>query len=434
MKRLKWLWIAWAVLVIPLIAAYAIDRLLLAPSCPDCHEEQTKALKLFTPESEGLVRIRASGLEFRARVAGFEENPDGEGVVLLHGFAATSIMWEPLTEKLAGQGYRVVAFDQRGYSPGANPSRVNAYTSGRLAADVIAIAAAVGFDRLHVVGHDFGGAIAWTAADHFPHEVMSVASLSTPHPAALAEALETPGAQWAHSSYVLFYRMPWLPELVLGFNGASYLQNRIWQWLPEEHVEEYRRVFAGPGALHGPLNWYRAFEFNSHDPLGKITQPSLYLWGTEDGAFGHVAANKTANYVEGPYRNHSLRAGHNLMVEVPDQVTDAVLSHLKTWSQTSKQWSMVSSSHQDDAAACDQPRPHCLNILVAPDGKSMRIRNKCDQRHKGTVRISCTGWAPEAFVEFRFDLGPKGHMAQRNNGFSAGECYYRHLLCASQTE
>ena len=94
MKRLKWLWIAWAVLVIPLIAAYAIDRLLLAPSCPDCHEEQTKALKLFTPESEGLVRIRASGLEFRARVAGFEENPDGEGVVLLHGFAATSIMWE----------------------------------------------------------------------------------------------------------------------------------------------------------------------------------------------------------------------------------------------------------------------------------------------------------------------------------------------------
>lgn len=434
MKRLKWLWIALAVLVIPLIAAYAIDRLVLAPPCPDCHEEQTKALPLFTPEAQGLVRIRASGMEFRARVDGFEENPDGEGVVLLHGFAATSIMWLPLMEKLVGEGYRVVAFDQRGYSPGATPSGVNAYSNGRLASDVVTIAAAVGFDQFHVIGYDFGGAIAWIAADRFPQTVMSVTSLATPHPAALAEALETPAAQWAASSYALFYQLPWLPELVLGFNGASYLQDHNWQWLPPEEVEEYKRVFTGPGSLNGPLNWYRAFKFNSYDPLDKITQPSLYIWGTEDGAFGRVAANKTANYVEGPYRQHSLKAGHKLMVEAPDQVADAVLSHLKASSQLSEKWAGSTSASQGDTSACDQPRPHCMNIIVAPDGKSVRIRNQCDERHKGAVRVSCTGWAPDAFVEFRFDLGPKGDMVQRSNGFTPGECYYRHRLCASEAK
>jgi pimeloyl-ACP methyl ester carboxylesterase len=431
MRRLKWLWIAWAVLALPLSAAYAVDRLLLAPACPTCHVAQTEALPLFTPKRDGLVRIRASSMEFRARVKGFERNPGGEGVILLHGFPETSIMWEPLMDRLAGEGFRVVAFDQRGYSPGARPWRVSAYTSGRLAADVVAIAHAVGFERFHVVGHDFGGAIAWIAADRFPQAVMSVTSLSTPHPAALAEALETPAAQWADSSYVLLYRLPWLPELVLGFNRASYLQRLRWQLLPPEQVEEYKRVFGEPGALRGALNWYRAFEFDSHDPLGKTTQPALYIWGNEDGAFGRVAANKTANYVDGPFRQHSLKAGHQLILEAPDQVVSAVLSHLRTWSQVSKRWNAaLAAAPQDDASPCDQSRPHCLNIVVAPDGGSVRIRNACDERHQGAVRIACTGWAPEAFVEFRFDLGAKGEITQQSNGFAAGDCYYRHRLCA----
>jgi pimeloyl-ACP methyl ester carboxylesterase len=433
MRRLKWLWIAWAAMALPLSAAYAVDRLLLAPACPACHAAQTETLPLFTPESDGLVRIRASGMVFRARVEGFAANPDGEGVILLHGFPETSIMWAPLMDKLAAAGFRVVAFDQRGYSPGARPLRVNAYTSGRLAADVVAVAHAVGFERFHVVGHDFGGAIAWIAADRFPHEVLTVTSLSTPHPAALAEALETPAAQWADSSYVLLYRLPWLPELVLGFNRASYLRHRNWRFLPAAQRDEYARVFGEPGALRGALNWYRAFQFDSHDPLGKITQPALFIWGNEDGAFGRVAANKTANHVDGPFRQHSLKAGHQLLQEAPDQVADAVLSHLTTWSQVSKAWTAaLATAPQDDGSPCDQSRPHCLNIVVAPDGGALRIRNTCDERQRGAVRISCTGWAPEAFVEFRFDLGAKGEIAQQSNGFAAGACYYRHRLCAPE--
>lgn len=430
MKRLKQIWILLAVFLLPVTAAYAVDRLLLAPACPDCNAAMTKKLPLFGASEDGLVRIRASGMEFRARVAGFD-NRGGEGVILLHGFPETSIMWEPLLEKLSEAGYRAVAFDQRGYSPGARPYSQNAYTKGKLASDVIAVANAVGFDRFHVIGHDFGGIIAWMAADRYPQHVMSLTSLSTPHPAALAEALDDPDAQWLESSYIPFYQMPVLPELVLGFNKAAYLQHYKWHLHPAEQVEEYKRVFGEPGALRSALNWYRAFEFRTLDPLGKIRQPTLFLWGQEDGAFSRVAANKTANYMDGPIRFHTLPAGHLLMLEAPDLVAEAVLSHLKSWSQLSSQWqSALAETPQADGSPCDQSRPHCLNIFVAPDGKTLRIRNRCDEGYEGAVRVSCTGWAPQAYVEYRFSLGAKAEVIQESSGFSFGDCYYRHRLCS----
>ena len=125
MSRLKQLWILAAVCLLPVTAAFAVDRLLLAPVCPDCHAEITKTLPLFDGTQDGLVRIRANSMEFRARVAGFG-NRGGEGVILLHGFPETSIMWEPLLERLSKEGLRAVAFDQRGYSPGARPFSQNA--------------------------------------------------------------------------------------------------------------------------------------------------------------------------------------------------------------------------------------------------------------------------------------------------------------------
>jgi len=433
-RRFKWVWIAVLFLLLPVAATYAVDRLFLAPTRPPSHTDRTNNLPLFDPSREGLVRILASGMEFRARVAGFS-NREGEGVILLHGFPETSIMWEPLLDKLAKAGFRAVAFDQRGYSPGARPSGIDSYSSGRLAADVIAIAAAVGFDRFHVVGHDFGGAIAWITADRFPQEILSVTSLSTPHPEALSEALDDPDAQWLHSSYVLLYRIPVLPELVLGFNRAASLQRLKWRRHPPEQLEEYKQVFSEPGALRSALNWYRAFQFQPDEPLGKIRQPTLFIWGNEDGAFGRVAAEKTADYVEGPFRFHRLKAGHLLMLEVPELVANEVLSHLRTWSQVSEQWRLaLENAPQEDASPCDQLRPNCLSVFVTPNGNAVRIRNRCNERYQGIVRVSCTGWAPGAFVEYRFNLGAKGDLIQENSGFSFGACYYSHRLCSGQLQ
>jgi pimeloyl-ACP methyl ester carboxylesterase len=431
-RRFKWLWIPVVFLLLPVAAAYAVDRWLLAPTCPVCHTNMTKNLPLFDPSREGLVRIRASGMEFRARVAGFS-NHEGEGVILLHGFPETSIMWEPLLDKLAKAGFRAVAFDQRGYSPGARPSGVNSYSSEILAADVIAIAKAVGFDRFHVVGHDFGGVIAWITANRFPQAIITVTSLSTPHPEALAEALDDP-AQWLRSSYALLYRIPVLPELVLGFNRVAYLQRLKWQLHPAEQLEEYKQVFSEPGALRSALNWYRAFRFQP-DPLGKIRQPTLFIWGNEDGAFGRAAGETTADYVEGPFRFQRLKAGHQLMLEVPELVANEVLSHLRTWSQVSEQWKLVlENALQEDVSPCDKPRPNCLRIFVTPNGNAVMIRNRCDGRYRGIVRVACTGWAPGAFVEYRFNLGAKGDVIQESNGFSFGDCYYSHRLCSVQAQ
>ena len=168
MNLLKRAWLIVAIMMLPITGAFAIDRLLLAPACPDCHAERTAHLPLFDrtegASQDGLVRIRANGMTFRARVAG-SENVSGDGVILLHGFPETSIMWEPLLKKLGKAGYRAIAFDQRGYSPGARPQMQSEYTKGKLANDVIAIADAAGFRKFHVIGHDFGGAIAWTVAD-----------------------------------------------------------------------------------------------------------------------------------------------------------------------------------------------------------------------------------------------------------------------------
>lgn len=256
-----------------------------------------------------------------------------------------------------------------------------------------------------------------------------------PHPSALAEALAEPDSQWRRSSYVLLYRLPVLPELVLGFNKAAFLEYLKWQEHPPAQVEEYERVFGEPGALRGALNWYRAFEFRSLDPVGKVRPPTLFMWGSQDGAFGRVATTETVNYMDGAYRLRTVGAGHNLMLEAPDIVTKDVLAHLGTAAKTSQQWAAsLAETPQEDGSPCDQSGPQCLRIFLAPDGNTLRIRNRCDEAHKGVVRVSCTGWAPDAAVEYRFNLGAKAEMTQVRTGPAPGNCYFRHRLCTKAPE
>ena len=124
------------------------------------HTRRVEMLQPLSPStSRGLVQIRARDLSFRARVAGL--GSAGPALLLLHGFPETSIMWDPLIESAESAGFRVVAFDQRGYSPLARPVGVDAYRLPELVADVFAVADAVGFERFHLVGHDWGAIVGW---------------------------------------------------------------------------------------------------------------------------------------------------------------------------------------------------------------------------------------------------------------------------------
>ena len=292
------------------------------------HSRASAALPFLSPETaDGLVQIRARGMVFRARVAGLQG--DGTALLLLHGFPETSIMWEELIASASAAGHRVVAFDQRGYSPGARPDGIESYQVPELVADAFAVADAVGFGRFHLVGHDWGAIIGWLVAAQDRDRVLSYAALSIPHPGAVAQANAESGTPF----YVRIFRTPGLAETLFTARGLAVMQRALYSTMPRSHREEYLAVFSEPGALRAALNWYRAMSPTSRSlaEIGmKIAQPVLYLFGNADlptYVRPEVRALQ-ANFLTGPFESIELGAGHWLIQEKPKEVVEAVLDHV----------------------------------------------------------------------------------------------------------
>jgi pimeloyl-ACP methyl ester carboxylesterase len=275
---------------------------------------------------EQRTRISAGGFIFDARVAG---PADGRVVLLLHGFPESSRSWESQLQALAQAGYRAIAFDQRGYSPGARPLNVDAYRVGELVGDAMAVTDSLSVDRVDVVGHDWGGAVAWQVAARHPDRVRSLTVISTPHPAAFRAALaDAEGEQAQRSWYMAWFQTPEEPERALLENDGAALRG-IYVGLPQDAIEEYVALFRQPGALTGALNWYRAAGADLTTEIGPITAPTMYVWSTNDIALGREAAEATADHVAGPYRFEVLEGiSHWIPEEVPDRLNALLLDHL----------------------------------------------------------------------------------------------------------
>jgi len=262
------------------------------------HSVRTAGLPLLPPaQADGLVRIEANGMTFRARVAGLANN--GPGLILLHGFPETSAMWGPLIEAASSAGCRVVAFDQRGYSPGARPDDVDPYVVPELIGDLLTIADAVGFERFHLVGHDWGCVVGWGIAIQHPERLLSWTGLSIPHPGTLLADLrrELP-------TYIKVFTAPWVPELLFTFNGLGLLRSGSYELMPAELRDEYLAVFSEPGALRAALNWYRALTASlgaGDDVSGPVEGPTLFLWGTREGWMNDGALERQRKLAAGPY-------------------------------------------------------------------------------------------------------------------------------------
>jgi pimeloyl-ACP methyl ester carboxylesterase len=277
------------------------------------------------------VQIRARNFSFRARVAGLDG--DGPALLLLHGFPETSIMWEPLIEVAELAGYRVVAFDQRGYSPLARPEAVAAYRLPELVADIFAVADEVGFERFHLVGHDWGAIVGWAAAGQDRERIISFVSLSIPHTSAIRVA----NRGQAPPLYVRFFRTPGVPETLFTAGELALMRNTLYASMPERQVDEYLGVFSEPGALRAAFNWYRAMpdQFIASDALAsEVVQPVLYVFGTRDL---QVFTRKEVRdlqlrFVTGPFEQIELDASHWLIQEQPDAVVEAVMNHLSALS------------------------------------------------------------------------------------------------------
>lgn len=278
---------------------------------------------------DGLIQLDANGFTFRARVAGFE-NDNGELVILLHGFPVTSAMWQPLLPALADSGYRAIAFDQRGYSPGARPLDSSAYSIDQLVSDVTAIADELGAEKFHLLGHDWGSAVGWSTVLSHPSRVLSWTGLSIAHPAAFGEALENDPDQQSRSSYFALFTKPLVPEILLTFNDLSLL-TAAYAGMDKEKIAEYRRVFAEPRALTSALNWYRQMNASLATPTiddMNITVPTLFIWGNNDAAVGRSAVESQRQYMQGYYRVIELDGEHWLMTSHAQEIVPEVLKHL----------------------------------------------------------------------------------------------------------
>jgi pimeloyl-ACP methyl ester carboxylesterase len=252
---------------------------------------------------------------------------DGRGVFLLHGFPEASLEWEYQLVALSGAGYRAVAPDQRGYSPGVRPQRPEDYRIEDVGGDVLAMADELGWDRFDVVGHDWGGSVAWYVAAEYPERVRTLTAVSTPHPGAYARALRSDEDQQQRSSYVPTLQNVRGAEKQLLANDASALRGLFEGVVPREHVREYVERLSEPGALAGALNWYRGMKFSAH--TGKVAVPTLYVWGTEDVAFGSTAALSTEEWVEGPYRFEMFQdISHWLPEQADEGLSQLLLEHL----------------------------------------------------------------------------------------------------------
>lgn len=266
------------------------------------------------------IEVGAGELTFRARAAG---STDGRLVLLLHGFPETSRSWVSQLEALAGAGHRAVAPDQRGYSPGARPAEVGAYAIDHLVADVLAIADHMGGHRFDLVGHDWGGAVAWQVAGRYPDRVRTLTAVSTPHPMALAAALATgTGDQDSRSSYIQFFRDPASTAAMLDNDAQGLRLLYAGSGLTDaDAVAEYLAVMTEPGGLDAALNWYRAADPSLVTGMGPVTMPTMYVWSTEDVALGREAAEATAQFVSGEYRFEVLDGVSHW---IPEQAAEAL--------------------------------------------------------------------------------------------------------------
>jgi pimeloyl-ACP methyl ester carboxylesterase len=253
---------------------------------------------------------------------------DGALVLLLHGFPQTAEAWSGIIPELAGAGYRVVAPAQRGYSPGARPADVSSYGIEQLTADTLAIADSCGADRFHVVGHDWGGAVAWKLAADHPDRLLSVTSLSTPHPRAMA-SVAWRSTQLLQSAYIPFFRLPKVPETVLSARDGAVLRATLERsGLDRSSAERYTRAMLAPGALTAALNWYRAASPRLSRTSPSVA-PTLYVWSSRDAALGRAAAEETARHVEGAYRFEVLEGvSHWIPEEAAERVSALLLEHL----------------------------------------------------------------------------------------------------------
>jgi len=261
---------------------------------------------------------------------------DGPVVVLLHGFPEFSYGWRQQIEPLAATGFRVVVPDQRGYNLSSKPSGVAAYALAELVSDVIAIADQLGREKIFLAGHDWGAAVAWSAALLHPQRISKLAVLNVPHPSVMRKFLSTRPRQLLRSWYMFFFQLPWLPEIFFSaFNfrivSRSLLRSSRPGTFSTEDLAQYRAAWSQPGALTGMINWYRAlFRARVKFSDNIVRVPTRILWGDRDAFLLAEMARESLRYCTNAELFTFANATHWLQHEEAARVSELLIDFFRS--------------------------------------------------------------------------------------------------------
>ena len=273
-------------------------------------------------------RFHNGSVTLHAVVSGRKDAPV---VVLLHGFPEFWYGWRKQIEPLAAAGFRIIVPDQRGYNLSSKPRGVASYALKELVSDVIAIADQLGQQKIFLAGHDWGAAVAWSAALLHPERIVKLAVLNVPHPSVMRRYVYTRLPQMLRSWYIFFFQVPWLPEAFLSaFNFRAAAQALQESSRPgtfsEEDLTQYRAAWSQPGALTAMINWYRAavrYRIPFSDRTVRV--PTRILWGERDKFLMAEMAHESLRYCAKGELFTFAQASHWLQHEEPDKVSEMLI-------------------------------------------------------------------------------------------------------------
>ena len=272
--------------------------------------------------------FQTNGIKLHTAISG---QPDGEPVILLHGFPEAWFGWEAQIQNLAAAGYRVIAPDQRGYNLSDKPKGKAAYQVNKLAQDIIGLANTLGIEQFNVAGHDWGAMVCWYIAIRYPRRVKRLVIANVPHPTIMSKFLRRNPKQLLKSWYALFFQIPGIPERIARINNWRIFIAALPEDLSDDQQNRYRAAWSQPGAMTAMINWYRAAALMrpARIPLRKVQAPTLVLWGKKDPFLSYEMAQPSVELCESARLVTFEEASHWVLQDKPDETSRLIIEHFR---------------------------------------------------------------------------------------------------------
>lgn len=278
------------------------------------------------------VYVETNGIKLHVAQKGPKE---GEVVLLLHGFPEFWYGWKHQIAALAGNGFRVWAPDQRGYNLSDKPKKVREYQMDYLVEDIVGLIKQTGKEKVFLVGHDWGGLVAWKVAKEYPELINKLVILNAPHLSAMSKHVRKHPSQLLKSSYILFFQLRGIPEKMASRSDWQLATEAIQNTSNEgtfskNDLKEYRLAWSKPNAMQSMINWYRANLnfFASAKVTDQITVPTYVIWGMKDQFLSWKLAEKSLEFCDQGQGTLLGESTHWLHHEKPEQISHLITNFI----------------------------------------------------------------------------------------------------------